>query len=104
MIDKSQFTPEQQAALDAYWAAKSPNEERSAHEAMMALGLPDGYAPEPPSPYFYDIVVDEFRKVTQADFDGMMETIQRYAKLIDLLRSVVTPEGLKALECMKSAF
>lgn len=70
MIDKSQFTAEQQAALDAYWAAKSPSEERLAYGRMMELGLPDGYTPDPPAPYLYDLALDEYRKVTQADVDA----------------------------------
>jgi hypothetical protein len=38
------LTPEQQAALDAYWAAKTPQAEREAYARMMALGMPDAYA------------------------------------------------------------
>jgi hypothetical protein len=36
-------TPEQQTAIDAYWAAKTPIEERDAYRRMMQLGLPDSY-------------------------------------------------------------
>jgi hypothetical protein len=40
------LTPEQQAALDTYWKAETPEAERAAYERMMALGLSDGYAEE----------------------------------------------------------
>lgn len=41
------LTPEQQAAIDAYWAAQTPQAEREAYARMMALGLPDGFSPQP---------------------------------------------------------
>jgi hypothetical protein len=37
------LTAEQKAALDRYWAARTPAEESAAYKEMMALGLPDGY-------------------------------------------------------------
>jgi hypothetical protein len=46
MSDGQRPTPEQQAALDAYWSAATPAEESAAYARMMALGLPDGYAPQ----------------------------------------------------------
>lgn len=37
------MTKEQQEALDAYWAATSPGEERIVYATMVMLGLPDSY-------------------------------------------------------------
>jgi hypothetical protein len=37
-------TAAQMAALDAYWAAKTPDQERLAYRQMLASGLPDGYS------------------------------------------------------------
>lgn len=36
----------------------------------------------------YDIDRDEFRPVTQADVDGLLETANAYAKLIATMRTV----------------
>lgn len=35
-----------QAALDAYWAAKTPDQERSAYKQMMTLGMSHSYDEE----------------------------------------------------------
>ena len=40
----NQLTEEQQAALDDYWAAKTPDTESAAYARMMVLGMPDEYA------------------------------------------------------------
>lgn len=34
---------ERRAAYAAYWAARTPAEEREAYMHMMAIGIPDGY-------------------------------------------------------------
>jgi hypothetical protein len=41
MADSILNTPEQQAAIEAYWAARTPQDERDAYVRMMAAGLPN---------------------------------------------------------------
>lgn len=47
MQSDAALTAEQQASLAEYWAARTPEAERSAYSRMLALGMPDAYAAVP---------------------------------------------------------
>jgi len=42
-VNGPRLTPEQSAALEKYWSARTPKEEKAAYSEMMAAGLPDSY-------------------------------------------------------------